>query len=123
MDDGYRNSNSDYSWRNSGDVKMVLRVLKANLTYSVVGRPNVAEIGQLFDESPWPLSETKIFLARGYVEEVLESAAPKVEVVEVEAEAEDLTGLSKTKLIELADERGLDSTGTKKKLLALLQGE
>lgn len=100
---------------------MVLKVLKADLTYSLVGRPMKAELGQLFDESPWPLSETKIFLARGYLEVVLEAAAPKVEVVE--AEAEDLTELSKTKLIELAEERGLDSTGTKKKLLARLQGE
>lgn len=80
------------------------------------------EEGQTFDESPWDLSTTKIFLARGYVEELLKAAAPKVELVE-EAEAEDLSSLPKTKLIELAEERGLDSTGTKKKLLARLQGE
>ena len=100
---------------------MTLKVLKAGIDYSLVGRPLKTELGQTFDESPWDLSTTKIFLNRGYVEELLEAAAPKVEVVE--AEAEDLSELSKTKLIELAEERGLDSSGTKKKLLARLQGE
>lgn len=103
---------------------MALKVLKANVAYSVKGRPLQTELNQVFEESPWDLSTTKIFLARGYIEEVvLEAAAPKVEVVEAVEEAEDLSSLSKTKLIELAEERGLDSTGTKKKLLARLQGE
>tara|TARA_R110001592_G_scaffold40193_1_gene132126 strand:- start:1251 stop:1556 length:306 start_codon:yes stop_codon:yes gene_type:complete len=101
---------------------MTLKVLKAGIAYSVVGRLMKTQEGQLFEESPWDISTTKIFQARGYVETVLEAAAPKVEVVE-ESAKEDLTLLSKTKLIELADERGLDSTGTKKKLLARLQGE
>ena len=106
---------------------MALKVLKAHVAYSDKGRPLQTELGQVFEESPWDLSTTKIFLARGYIEEVLlEAAAPKVELVEEaveEEEAEDLSSLSKTKLIELAEERGLDSTGTKKKLLARLQGE
>jgi len=103
---------------------MPLKALKEGLHYSLAGRLCKTELNQSFDESPWDSVTTKTFLARGYIEEVttLETAEPAVEVVEAEEEL-DLSSLSKSKLVELAESRGLDSSGTKKTLLARLTSE
>ena len=75
---------------------MTLKVLKAGIAYSVVGRLMKTQEGQLFEESPWDISTTKIFQARGYVETVLEAAAPKVEVV---ARVRELSGTVDTEFV------------------------
>ena len=107
---------------------MPLKALMAGLNYDVKGRVHKTELNQIFEESPWDSLMTQKMLSRGYVEEVvaLETSEPVVEVVEevVEAEEEpDLGSLSKAQLVELAESRGLDSSGTKKTLLARLTSE
>lgn len=103
---------------------MPLKALRSNLDYSVNGRIQKTEEGQLFDESPWDEFMTNKFLARGYIEEVvaLETSEPEVEIVEAEEEL-DLESMKKGQLVELAESRGLDSTGTKAALLARLTSE
>lgn len=103
---------------------MPLKALMAGLNYDVKGRVHKTELNQVFEESPWDSFMTQKMLSRGYVEEVvtLETSEPVVEIVEAEEEP-DLSSLSKAELVELAETRGLDSSGTKKTLLARLTSE
>ena len=103
---------------------MPLKILQHNLDYSVKGRIHKTEVGELFDESPWDEFTTSKYLAKGYVEEVmaLETSEPAVEIVEAEEEL-DLESMKKSQLVELAESRGLDSSGTKATLLARLSSE
>jgi hypothetical protein len=103
---------------------MPIRALQHNLDYSVKGRVHRTEEGQVFDESPWDQFTTNKYLAKGYIEEVLalETSEPAVEIVEAEEEL-DLESMKKSQLVELAESRGLDSSGTKATLLARLSSE
>lgn len=103
---------------------MPLISLIDGLQYSVNGRVMRTEKNQVFEESPWDSLMTNKMISRGYVEEVVElkTSEPVVEVVEAEEEP-DMSSLSKAQLVELAESRGLDSSGTKKVLLARLTSE
>mgnify|MGYP003653295332 CR=1 FL=1 len=113
---------------------MAIKALTAGLMYDVVGQVRRTEEGQVFDESPWDKFQLARLLAQGLVEETttLETAAPKVEVLEEveeepEAEAEeeaeeelDLNTLSAKELRALCKERDLDTSGKKSELIARL---
>lgn len=99
------------------------KVLREGLAYSVVGRLHRAKEGDVLPDGTWDAFTTKKHVAMGYVEEVtqLETAAPKIDVVEeAEKALEDMTV---AELKALCKERGLAASGKKADLLARLHGE
>lgn len=96
------------------------RVLREGLAYSIVGRLHMAKDGDTLPEGTWDAFTTNKHLAMGWIEEVvkLETAQPKVEVVETALE--DMTV---AELKALCKERGLGTSGKKADLLSRLHGE